>query len=58
MCVCGGGGYCELLVNFTDLLFIVHVIFRYIHSRNERERHPDSVKHLKLNHDPAHKLVV
>ena len=22
-----------------------------------RERHPDSVKHLSLNHDQAHKLV-
>ena len=22
-----GGGYCELLVNFADFLFIVHVIF-------------------------------
>ena len=24
--VCGGEGYCELLVNFADLLFIVHAI--------------------------------
>ena len=24
--VCGGEGYCELLVNFSDFLFIIHVI--------------------------------
>ena len=24
--VCGGDGYCELLVNFADYLFIVHAI--------------------------------
>ena len=56
--VCGGEGYCELLVNFADFLFIVHAILEYIQSRNDRERHPDSVKHLSLNHNQAHQLVV
>ena len=27
--VCGGEGYCELLVNFTDFLFIVDVILLF-----------------------------
>ena len=58
--VCGGEGYCELLVNFVDFLFIVHAILlfrvQYIYSRNEKR--PDSGKHLSLNHDQAHKLVV
>ena len=27
--VCGGEGYCELLVNFTDFLFIVHAILLF-----------------------------
>ena len=39
--MCGGEGYCVLLVNFADLLFIVRMqfcYFMYIHSRNERER--------------------
>ena len=28
--VCGGdGGYCELLVNFADFLFIVHAILLF-----------------------------
>ena len=26
---CGGEGYCELLVNFADLLFIVHAILLF-----------------------------
>ena len=30
----------------------------YMHSRTEREMRPDSVKHLSLNRDQAHKLVV
>ena len=25
--VCGGEGYCELLANLADFLFIVHAIF-------------------------------
>ena len=54
--VCEGEGYCELVVNFADFLFIVHVTL--LHSRNERERRSDSVKHLSLNHDQAHTLVV
>ena len=28
--VCGGEGYCELLVNFADFLFIVHAILLFI----------------------------
>ena len=47
--VCGGEGYCELLVNFAGTS---------IAGMRERERRPDSVKHLSLNHDQAHKLVV
>ena len=27
--VCGGEGYCELLVNFADLLFIVYAILLF-----------------------------
>ena len=29
----------------------------YIHSRNERERRPNSVNPLSLNHDQANKLM-
>ena len=32
--MCGGGGYCELLVNFADFLFIVHAILLF-------QVHPD-----------------
>ena len=58
--MCWGEGYCELLVNCADFLFIVYVIllFQYIHNRNEKERRPDSMKQLSLGYDQAHKLVV
>ena len=58
--MCVGERDIVFLVNFADFLFIVHAILlsRYIHNRNERERRPDSVKHLSLNHDQAYKLVV
>ena len=56
--VCGEEGYCELLVNFTSFLLILHVILLFhVHSRNERERLPDSEKDFGLDHDQAHKLV-
>ena len=48
----GGDGYCELLVNFVDFLFIVPGTCNFvIPGIRERERRPDSVKHLSLNHD-------
>ena len=28
--MCGGEGYCELLVNFADFLFIVHAILLFL----------------------------
>ena len=53
-----GEGYFELLVNFADFLFIVHAIFSIPSTSiaRMRERRPDSVKYLSLNHD--HQLVV
>ena len=59
--VCGREGYCELLVNFADFLLIYSTCNFAIPGTSiagMRERHPDSVKHLSLNHDQAHKLVV
>ena len=29
LCVCEGQGYCELLVNFADFVFIVHAILLF-----------------------------
>ena len=51
------------IVNFADFLFILLGTCNFavpgtsIAGMGERERRPDSVKQLRLNHDQAHKLV-
>ena len=42
---------CLLILQISYLWYMQFFYSMYIHSRNERDRRPDSVKHLRLNHE-------
>ena len=55
--VCGGEGYCELLL-IVQISYLCNFAIPGTSIAGTRERRPDSGKHLILNHDQAHKLVI